>query len=134
MWDGASLSANWSINLSGMDEPSSKSTVGIPPAKPAMSASTSWKIFHWTCANGCVQSVASAMTGISMLQEIFWPRGSRHRPVEEVSDLLRDAKATPNEAGKPIREDGKPLPFDMGWMSPRVPVILERRAAEAADN
>src|SRR5579859_4164595 len=71
----------------------SKSTVGIPPAKPAMSASTSWKIFHWTCANGCVQSVASAMTGISMLQEIFWPRGSRHRPVEEVSDLLRDARA-----------------------------------------
>ena len=52
----------------------------------AMIVSMSCKIFHWTCANGFVQSAADSMTGISMQQKIFWPRGSRCRPVEEVSD------------------------------------------------
>ena len=71
------------------------------------------------CANGSAQNVVSAMTGISTPQEIFWPRGSRHRPVEGVSDLLGQKlkQATPSEAGKPVREDGKPLALDLGWMS-----------------
>jgi len=51
-----------------------------------------------------------------MLQTTFWPRGSRHQPVEEVSDLLgpKLGQATPNEAGMPVRENGKPLTLVMG--------------------
>jgi hypothetical protein len=59
------------------------------------------------------------MTGISMQAEIFWSMGSWHRPVEEVSDLFgrKLELATPNEAGKLVREDEKPLPFRYGEMS-----------------
>ncbi len=61
--------------------------------------------------NGRVQSAVSGTTGISTQQKTFWPRGSRYRPVEGVSDPLEDPleRAAPNEAGKLIREDEKPL-------------------------
>ena len=53
------------------------------------------------------------MTGISTRQTTFWPRDSRYRPVEEVSDPCgrKLELATPNEAGKLVREDEKPLPI-----------------------
>jgi hypothetical protein len=40
--------------------------------------------------------------------------------VEEVKDPLgrKLERATPSEAGKPVREDWKPLPFRHGEMSP----------------
>jgi hypothetical protein len=78
-----------------------------------------WKISRLMCVSGSVLNAAFGMAGISMQAEIFWSGGSRHRPVEGVSNLLGQKLelATPNEAGKPIREDGKPLPFRHGEMS-----------------
>src|SRR5690348_4503058 len=68
------------------------------------------------CVNGSAQSAGSLMTGISTPLRIFWPRGSRCRPVEGVSDQLGDQLklATPNEAGKLIREDEKPPTLVVG--------------------
>src|SRR6266571_3593378 len=112
MWDGVSLFANWNIRTSGLDEPSSKSIGGIHLRKPVMIASMSWKTSRLTCVSGSAPSVASGTIGISTQQTTFWPRGSRLRPVEGVEVLLGQklGQATPNEAGMPVREDGKPPP------------------------
>jgi hypothetical protein len=66
------------------------------------------------CVYGPAQSVAHGTIEISTQVETFWPRGSRLLPVEEVSDLSgrKLERATPNEAGKPVREDWKPLPAE----------------------
>ena len=71
------------------------------------------------CVNGPAQNVALGTIEISTQVETFWPRGSRCLPVEEVSDLLgpKLERATPSEAGMPVREDWKPLPFRHGEMS-----------------
>jgi putative transposase len=118
-WDGVNSFVNWNTRACGMDEPSSKLIVGIRRAKRAMTASMWLKTSHLMCVNGSAQSVVSGTTAISTLQKTFWPRGSRCLPVEEVSDLLgrKLELATPNEAGKFIREDEAP-DFSHGEMSP----------------
>jgi hypothetical protein len=66
--------------------------------------------------NGSARNAAHGTITISMPQKIFWPRGSRCLPVEEVSDLLGLSleRATPNEVGKLAREGEKPLTLVMG--------------------
>jgi len=128
MWDGASLSGNWSINPSGMDEPSSKSIAGIPPVKPVMIASISWKTFRLMCVNGFAQSVAHATIGISTRQKIFWPRGSRCRPVEEVSDPngRKLVGLLPVKQEHPTREHGMPLEKSRGGCHASCMLYLSR--------
>jgi putative transposase len=92
----------------------SKSIGGIPPAKPVMIASMLWQTSRLMCVNGSAPSVASGTTGISMPQETFWPRGSRHRPVEGCK--TRSGKSSGRQP--PARQESPFVRMGSPWRKP----------------